>query len=205
MNSRSKSHASLAEALILILIFLLIVLILPISLRAQHLGTDVSLFTDVKAHKVGDLLTVLIFEDAQASNESQMQTQEKGEFTTNSNGGVGPLKFIPLFSADNTNDNKYDGKGINTRRRSLKARMTVEVIAERANGDLVVQGSRVISINTEQETMTLSGIIRPSDINADNTIDSYNIANARINYNGKGPAAESSKPGLVQRLLNWIF
>jgi flagellar L-ring protein precursor FlgH len=172
---------------------------------AQGVGSDGSYFTDVKAHKVGDLLTVLIFEDAQASNQTQLQTQEKGDFSTKSSGGVGPLKFIPLFSADNSNDNKYDGKGTNSRQGSLKAKMTVEVSAERANGDLVLTGTRMIEINSEQETMTLTGIVRKADINPDNTVDSYNIANAKISYTGKGPGADGAKPGIISKILNWIL
>ena len=205
MNSRSKSCGRIFESAIVVLIFVLIILMLPISLRAQRIGNGGSLFTDIKAHKIGDLLTVMIFEDAQASNESQMQTQEKNEGTTSSSGGIGPLDFIPLFGVDAESDVKYDGKGSNSRRGSLKARMTVEVVDERQNGDLVILGTRVIAINSEQETMTLSGIVRPEDISPDNTISSYNIANAKINYNGKGPASDGSRPGLVTRILNWIF
>lgn len=205
MSSQSKSSNRLIESIIVFLIFLITILMLPISLRAQMHGTDGSLFTDIKANRVGDLLTVLIFEDAQASNESQMQSQEKSDGTTKSSGGVGPLHFIPLFSADNSNETKYDGKGANTRRGSLKARMTVEVVDVRPNGDLAISGSRVIAINSEQETMTLSGIVRRADISLDNTINSYNIANAKINYTGKGPASDASKPGLITRILNWVF
>jgi flagellar L-ring protein precursor FlgH len=205
MSSQSKSSDRLIESIVIFLVLLISILMLPVSLRAQQVGSDGSFFTDFKAHGVGDLLTVLIFEDAQASNESQMQSQEKSGASTSSTGGVGPLKFIPLFSADNANDVKYDGKGTNTRRGSLKARMTVEVVAVRTNGDLAISGSRVIAINSEQETMTLSGIVRRVDVNLDNTINSYSIANAKINYTGKGPASDGSKPGVITRVLNWIF
>jgi flagellar L-ring protein precursor FlgH len=83
--------------------------------------------------------------------------------------------------------------------------MTVEVVAVRNNGDLAISGSRVISINTEDETMTLSGVVRPADVAPDNTVESSAIGNAKIEYTGKGPAANGSKPGLVTRVLNWIF
>ncbi|MCX6830659.1 MAG: flagellar basal body L-ring protein FlgH, partial [candidate division Zixibacteria bacterium] len=73
------------------------------------------------------------------------------------------------------------------------------------NGDLVIQGSRVVTINSDHQTMTLTGIVRRADINPDNTLDSYNIAEAQIVYTGKGPGADGSKPGLITRALNWIF
>lgn len=173
--------------------------------QAQLVGSGGSLFSDLKARSVGDLLTVLIYENAEGSNESAQKTEEKADGSTRSGGGVGPLNFIPLFGADYKANNTYDGKGTNSRRGSLKAQMTVEVIAVRNNGDLVVSGSRVVSINSERETMTLSGIVRQTDVNPDNTINSYNIANAHIEYTGKGPAADASKPGLITRILNWIF
>ncbi len=204
MNRRSKSSAKLS-AIGFVLAVLTLLLALPLSLKAQRVGTDGSFFADIKAHRVGDLLTVLVYENTEASNESAMKTEEKSEGSTRSSGGVGPLNFIPLFSADNANDNTYDGKGTNSRRGSIRARMTVEVVGERTNGDLVIHGSRVLEINSEKETMTLSGLIRRADINPDNTIDSYNIANAKIEYTGKGPAADGSKPGLITRVLNWIF
>lgn len=204
MSRRSKSSAKLS-AIGFVLAVLTLLLALPLSLKAQRVGTDGSFFTDIKAHRVGDLLTVLVYENTEASNESAMKTEEKSEGSTRSTGGVGPLNFIPLFSADNANDNTYDGKGTNSRRGSIRARMTVEVVGERTNGDLVIHGSRVLEINSEKETMTLSGLIRRADINPDNTINSYNIANAKIEYTGKGPAADGSRPGLITRVLNWIF
>lgn len=182
-----------------------IIAVIPNASYAQRVGSDGSFFTDIKAARIGDLLTVIVYENTEASNESQLKTEEKSDASTRSGGGVGPLNFIPLFAADNQSDNTYDGKGTNSRRGSIRARMTVEVIAERNNGDLVIQGSRVIEINSEKETMTLSGIVRRADISPDNTIDSYNIANAKIEYTGKGPAADGSKPGLITRILNWVL
>lgn len=199
MNRSLKSCAKFATFLLLA-----VTLATPV-LKAQRVGTDGSFFTDIKAHRIGDLLTVIVYENTEASNESAMKTQEKSAGSTSSSGGVGPLNFIPLFAADNASDNTYDGKGSNSRRGTIRARMTVEVIAERNNGDLVIQGSRNIEINSEQETMVLSGIVRRADVNPDNTINSYNIANAKINYTGKGPAADGSKPGLITRILNWVF
>ncbi len=204
MNNRSKSSAKTAEVVFVVAV-VAVMLFLPISLKAQRVGSDGSFFTDIKAYRIGDLLTVLVYEITEASNESAMKTEESSEGTTKSSGGVGPLNFIPLFSADNANENTYDGKGSNSRKGSIRARMTVEVVGERSNGDLVIHGSRILEINSEKETMTLSGIIRRADINPDNTINSYNIANAKIEYTGKGPAADGSKPGLITRVLNWIF
>lgn len=205
MKRQSELVSRLAILFAVILPLTMVCFLPTTSLQAQRVGSDGSLFTDIKAARVGDLLTVLVYEDAQASNQSEMKTEEKSDASTQSSGGVGPLNFIPLFSADNANNNKYDGKGENSRRGLLKARMTVEVIGERTNGDLVIQGSRVVTVNSEHQTMTLTGIVRRVDINPDNTLQSYNIADARIVYTGKGPASDGANPGLITRVLNWIF
>lgn len=197
------NNRSLAAGIYLILVTLL--LVAPVSLRAQESGRLSTLFTDTKALSIGDLLTVLIVEDVQASNQTSMKTEESNDFSTGGGPGVGPLDFIPLFKAGGSSSNAYDGKGTNSRSGSIKGRMTVEVVAARPNGDLAIQGTRVMEINSEKEVMALTGLVRRADVNSDNTVYSYNIANAKITYTGKGPASQGSKPGLITRVLNWIF
>ncbi|MCK4856463.1 MAG: flagellar basal body L-ring protein FlgH [candidate division Zixibacteria bacterium] len=205
MNRKSGSSSRLLKATIILLLLVLIMLAVPISLKANFIGGEGSLFTDTKAYRVGDLLTVIIFEDTKASNSNEMKTEENGDFSTRGGPGVGPLDFIPLFNVNAQNANKYDGKGSNSRKGSIKGRMTVEVIAQRRNGDLAIESSRILEINFEKEIMSLTGLVRRADINPDNTIYSYNIANAKRTYTGKGPSTQGSKPGLITRLLNWIF
>jgi len=183
-----------------------LLMIAPHALFATPLvGRSGSLYTDIKAHAVGDILTVRIYEDAQATNVSQTDVKKEGKFETKGGPGIGKLDFIPLFGAAGENTNEYKGAGTNTRRGNLKASMTVRVIAVRQNGDLAIEGNRVIRINNDDETLTLSGIVRPQDINADNTVDSYSIADAQISYSGKGPASTGARPGIIMRFLNWIF
>ena len=205
MSKQSGWHSKGLHGPAIFLILIVILLALPISLRAQESGRLSSLFTDTKALAIGDLLTVIIIEDVKASNQTQLKTEESNDFSTGGGPGIGPLDFIPLFKASGASSNAYDGKGINSRSGSIKGRMTVEVVASRPNGDLAIQGTRVMEINTEREVMALTGLVRRADVNADNTVYSYNIANAKITYTGKGPASEGSKPGIVTRLLNWIF
>ena len=188
-----------------IVVFAALILLSSTAFSSQLVGRSGSLFTDIKAHSVGDILTVKIYEDAQASNVSQTDITKEGKFETGGGPGYGTLDFIPVFKAEGQNKNEYKGSGNNTRRGNLKARMTVRVIAIRQNGDLVVEGQRTITINNDAETLTLSGIVRPQDVNSDNTVDSYNIADAQISYRGKGPASTGSRPGIIIRFLNWLF
>jgi len=168
-------------------------------------GSSGSMFTDIKARDVGDILTVNIYEDAQATNTSSSDTKKEGKFDTQGGPGIGTLDFIPLFGASGQNTNEYKGSGNSTRRGSLKARMTVNVIAVKNNGDLVIEGHRTIRINNDDETLTLAGVVRSQDVNSDNSVNSYNIADAQISYSGKGPISTGARPGIVMRFLNWIF
>jgi flagellar L-ring protein precursor FlgH len=188
-----------------VMIFAVMMLAPYTALSSSLVGKSGSLYTDIKAHAVGDILTVRIYEDAQASNVSQTNVKKEGKFDLKGGRGVGPLDFIPLFGVAGENTNEFKGSGTNTRRGNLKASMTVSVIAVKANGDLAIEGNRVIRINNDDETLTLSGIIRPTDINADNTVNSYSIADAQISYTGKGPGATGARPGIIIRFLNWLF
>jgi len=194
------------KKLVFLLCVLVLMLLLPYSLKATHFeAASNSLFSDVRANQVGDIITVNIYEDARATTTNQTKAEKAHDFSVEGGPGQGPLDFIPLFGVSSSNSSNYDGKGTQSRQGNLRARMTVRVVAVRSNGDLVVEGSRVIGINGDKEVLTLTGIIRPQDINSDNTVESYNLADAQITYQGKGPASTAGRPGILARVLNWIF
>lgn len=184
-----------------------ILLLLPFTLKVHggDFGQATSLFSDIKAHKVGDILSVNIYENTQATNKTETKTEKSGQFSTDGGPGTGLLDFIPLFGAEGQNQNSFDGKGENLRNRNLRARMSVTVVAVKENGDLVVEGSRTVGISNDRETLTLSGVIRQRDINPDNSVNSYLIADAQIIYRGKGAINDGSRPGPIMRFLNWLF
>lgn len=190
-----------------IIFFLLILILLPFSFRlfSGDFGQNSSLFTDIKAHRVGDILTVLIYEASNATSQAETKTEKDGEFSTGGGPGVGKLGFIPLFGADGKSSSSFNGKGENLRTQSLRAKMSVTVMAVKDNGDLVIKGSRAIGISKDKETMILTGVVRQKDVTSNNTIDSYLIADADITYTGKGVSNTSSRPGLIMRFINWLF
>jgi len=188
-----------------VMVLVALCMIATASSAKQLVGSSGSLFTDTKARDVGDILTVNIYEDAQASNTTTSDVKKEGKFDTKGGPGIGTLSFIPMFGASGSNTNEYKGSGNSSRRGSLKARMTVRVVAVKHNGDLVIEGHRIIKINSDDETLTLTGVVRSQDVNADNSVDSYNIADAQISYTGQGPMSTGARPGIVIRLLNWIF
>ena len=190
-----------------LLLFLSLLLLLPFSLKVQgqDFGKGQSLFADIKAHQVGDVLTVLIVEQSRASNQVETKTEKKTQTSMAGGPGVGALDFIPLFGAKSDNSNKYNGKGENLRAGSIRAQMSVTVVEVRSNGDLVIEGHRVIGINGDEESIFVSGVVRSKDVTPDNTIESYLIADAEISYTGKGNATTGSRPGFLTRLINWFF
>lgn len=190
---------------ILIVTAILILLPFTIKVSAGDFGKGQSLFSDIKAHNVGDLLTVNIYESAQATNKSETTAEKTGKFETSGGPGVGILDFIPLFGAKGQNKNSFEGKGENLRDRSLRAKMSVTVMAVKDNGDLIIEGSRVIGISDDRETLTLSGVVRQRDVSPNNIIESYLIAEAQIVYRGNGPTNNATRPGPLMRFLNWLF
>jgi flagellar L-ring protein precursor FlgH len=119
--------------------------------------------------------------------------------------GTGPLRFIHGASMGGSANNNFRGDANTTRDASLVSRMTVRIIDIDMNGNLIIEGSRVVSINGEDETTKLTGIVRPQDVGADNTVSSHNIADAKISYSGKGAINEGSRVGIFSRVFNFLF
>ncbi len=190
-----------------VLIILAVLLLLPfaLKLRAEDFGKNQSLFSDIKAHAVGDILTVNIYERSRASSQVENKNEKSAEYSTKGGPGSGPLSFIPLFGVKADASSSHDGKGENLRNGSLRAKMSVTVVAVKPNGDLVIEGSRTVGISGDREVLTLTGVVRSKDISPDNTISSHLIADAEISYTGKGPASTAARPGLIGRFINWLF
>ena len=165
-----------------------------------------SLFSDTKALNVGDLLTVLIDETAVAQNAVKTDIKKSGKFDLNAGPGFGNIfKLIPNFGATGTSANESQNEGGTSRAGSLQATMTVHIAGVLENGDLVIEGTRVIGINTDKEMLILTGVVRPEDIGPNNTINSSLIGDAQVTYRGKGSANNGGKPGWIMRFLNWVF
>lgn len=164
-----------------------------------------SLFSDHRAMGVDDILTVYIVESAKAGSQSKTNTSKENNLGVEAGGGSGALGFIPSFGASGGNKMSYDGKGGTSREGQLVATVTARVVKVLGNGNLVVDGSKVVEINDEKEIIKVSGVVRPGDIQKNNIIYSSSIADAQITYSGKGAAHDGQRPGLIARFFNWIF
>ena len=186
-------------------ITVLIVAVACLAPLSANEAVQRSIYTDIKAHKVGDLITVLIVEDSRAVNKAKTTTKKKTDAKANMIGALGPLQIGRLWNASGGNEVKYDGQGQTEKMGALRAKLTASVVSIRDNGDLVIEGNRIVTINNEEENMFLSGVVRPRDISTDNTVYSYQIADAKISSKGKGAVTEGQRPGIITRILNWIF
>ncbi len=170
-------------------------------------GQAISLFSDSRASHVGDALTVIISESASATNQTSISTEKTNQLEVGSlvPGGGNVLDFVPLHSLQSDMSNIYEGRASSSRSARLNARMTVNVVGRKLNGDLIIEGVRTLKINGETEAIFLSGSVNPALISAGNTILSSSIGDLIIEYTGKGSITQGMRPGLIVRFVNWIF
>jgi flagellar L-ring protein FlgH len=188
------------------LAFLLILLQLPAAVASASqplvdFETGESLVTNIKAHRLGDLITIIITENTSADASSNVKADNKSEMSGGP--GLGFLDFINPW--DLTVENKFKGDGSTQRSGSLRAEMTARITEVLHNGDFRLAGTRMVNINGEKQLIEITGICRGRDISPDNTIMSTFISDAQIAYNGSGVVNDSSNPGVVTKIINWLF
>jgi flagellar L-ring protein precursor FlgH len=157
------------------------------------------LTAEYKALRVGDVLTVIVQESATATSTTDLH----GQRSFNVAAQAGKSQPLNHSGAAGTSSNS-DGVGSTERSGKLLAQISVRVTQVNANGDLNVSGAQSLKINGEQQLITLSGVVRPRDIAADNTVLSSRIAEARIRFDGKGFVSDQSKPGWLARFFAFL-
>lgn len=162
-----------------------------------------SLYVDFKARKVGDLLTIVVLESTVAAAKAETKTSKSESASTTA--GIGPLLkiFLPELGASGKADSS--GTGSTTRSGSLTTRLSVVVVEALPNGVLKVEGTRSVQINGETQRLVLTGLVRIKDIRADNTVFSTQVANAQIQFEGKGPIGSRQREGLITKLFKLLF
>jgi len=163
--------------------------------------TGESLVTNLKAHRVGDLITILIAESSNADATSKTKADNKSEHKGGP--GLGFLDFIKPW--DMSVENKYKGDGKTQRSGNLSAEITARITEVLHNGDFRLEGTRMVNVNGEKTLIEITGVCRSRDIAPDNTILSTYISDAMIAYNGSGLVNDAAKPGVVTKVLNWLF
>ncbi len=169
-------------------------------------------FKDQRASQVGDILTVTVnFTDKAAiANETQRSRENKEDSGITDFAGSKLLsgsaaKVLPgrVLTADSTASS--DGKGSVNRQEALQTNVAAVVTQVLPNGNLVVEGKQEIRVNFEIRELIVAGIVRPEDIQSDNTIDSSKIAEARIAYGGRGQITDVQQPRYGQQVLDVLL
>jgi flagellar L-ring protein precursor FlgH len=184
---------------------LLALLAAPSPARADDLyrrDNWAALASDRRAHDIGDILTVIVIENATAANSAQTGTRRdsrlSGDISAGHPGsGINESASLGLGGS-------FGGNGQTTRSGRMVAQISVRVDAVLPNGDLVISGGQTLNISGERTNIRLRGRVRTADISADNTIFSARIAEAAIDYDGNGFVSRSARPGLVQRIFGFL-
>ncbi len=167
-------------------------------------GYDMRLFEDNKAMRVGDILTIRFNELTQARKIGDLRANKENDISVKI-----PSLFGVAASVLTGNDIKtemeskkeFNGQGNAAQSNSLIGDISVTVVEQLPNGNLKVRGEKRVTLNQGDEYIRLSGIVRPVDINPDNTIFSDKVADATIMYIGEGAMADASKMGWLSRII----
>ncbi|MFQ6039339.1 MAG: flagellar basal body L-ring protein FlgH [Candidatus Poribacteria bacterium] len=156
-----------------------------------------SLFADLKASRIGDIVTVLVMESASASKNATTKTSKSSKWDMQSS--VNPVK------GELSAESEHNGSGSTSRSGEITASVPAVVIQVLPNGNLLIMGKRDLIINADKETISVRGILRRQDITPSNTVLSTQLADAKIQYEGDGLIAKQQRPGLLGRILDWLW
>jgi flagellar L-ring protein precursor FlgH len=171
-----------------------------------------SFFKDQRAHQLGDLLTVTVVINDQANFANETQRNQTGSQNSAITDFIGaktitnPAKSVlpgSLLTANGST--QFDGKGSIQRQETLTTNIAAVVTQVLPNGNLVVEGKQEIRVNFEMRELIVAGIVRPEDIQSDNTIDSTKIAQARISYGGRGQIMDIQQPRYGQQVTDVLL
>lgn len=168
---------------------------------------------DNRSRRLGDIVLVRIDEAADASEEATTETSSESSMEAGIENFFG---LVEAFAAKHPRVNKnqlikalarssYKGDGETTRTGNLTATITCQVKKVLPNGDLFIEGGKTIQVNREETHLYLSGVVRPYDIQMDNTVTSTRVLDARIDFSGRGVVSDKQGPGLLHRANDAVW
>ncbi len=176
-------------------------------------GND--LYRDYRAWQSMDLITIVISENSEGTKEADTDITQESTFSAAIESLIGLEDTItkknPQVNLDNlvqaSTSSDFKGEGETTRKGSLKAKISAMVAEVLPTGVLRIEGEKIIAVNSEDEVMVISGLVRPEDVNSQNEVDSSKIANMRIDYYGKGTVGDAQHGGWLGRIMRrlWPF
>ncbi len=176
-------------------------------------GSLSEMFINDKARRVGDIVTIKIVESSKATNKATTATDRTSTldvglgslFNLENNWPNSSAVFNPFSTAQGSYNSKFDGGGTTARSGDLNAFITARIVDVLPNGNLIIEGNREVRVNHENQIITITGMVRPRDVSAENVILSTYVADARISYSGSGIVNDKQRPGWLVRLLDNIW
>ena len=172
-------------------------------------GTNVALFEDSRAHRVGDLITILIAENANASKSTNTTIAKSDTVSAGLSSlfGVQPTlgQYSPSLGA--TSSQKFGGNGATTQSNTFTTTLQATIVQVMSNGNLELSGQKEVLLNGGHEFIRVVGVVRAADVTPQNTVSSTQIADARVEYSGNGSVYDAAKvPWLTKFFLSlWPF
>lgn len=182
---------------------------LPVSDGAIYkTGFGVTLFEDMKAHRIGDIITVILQERTNSTKTASTTTAKEADVSISAPTifGAGVThRGKDILSAGIDASRDFSGEGDSTQSNSLTGQISVTVVDVFPNGNLMIRGEKLLTLNQGSEHVRISGIVRAGDVTPTNTVFSTQVANARIIYGGQGVLADANTKGWIQRVFdsNW--
>ncbi|MCG6537204.1 MAG: flagellar basal body L-ring protein FlgH [Syntrophales bacterium LBB04] len=176
-------------------------------------STNNLICSDKKARYINDIVTIIISETAAGGNKASTNTSRDSSTSANITSLFGIENAIIGSNAmmggkiglGGTSANALKGSGDTSRNSSLEARISARVLRVFDNGNLLIEGKRQLKVNAEDQFIMITGIVRPDDITAENTIASQYVADARIVYTGDGIVNDKMRPGWLTRIVDWVW
>ncbi|MGE0388340.1 MAG: flagellar basal body L-ring protein FlgH [Gammaproteobacteria bacterium] len=177
-------------------------------------GNEIALFEDLRARRIGDLLTIRLTESTNATKSSNTKISKDTSATIDNPTilGTSPSFSLPgalplasttgnTLESNLSSSHDFEGKGDSSQSNRLTGDITVTVADVLPNGNLVVRGEKRLNLNQGNEYVKIEGIVRPLDIGADNTVLSTKVADATIVYSGDGAQADANKLAWLARFF----
>ncbi len=177
-------------------------------------GNAFDLYSDRRAHRVGDILLVSIVETSSGTKKASTKTKRDSSVT----GGISALFGVEKWLSDNNSrftpsqsslsaglTNDFDGSGETKDDSKVTATLSARVIEVTLEGNLMIRGYREVRLNNQTQFLIVSGLVRPEDVSRDNSVLSSHIADARIEYSGTGVISDKQQPGWLARGLDLIW
>jgi flagellar L-ring protein precursor FlgH len=189
----------------------LFIFLIPISLFAQMGASPGSLYSasgrlsdnarDVRASEVNDIVTIVVNEAASAVVSGTSNSSRKSSVTASITGVAGIVSPRLTNLLGSTNDTELAGSGSTSRKLSLSTTISARVVEVQSNGNLVIEGTKDIGVNSDKQSITVRGVVRP-DLSSANMVNSVQVANLQIKVAGKGVVGDAvRRPNILYRIL----